>query len=508
MKKLMSIVFAGLAILLLAAGCNKYDDSELRGKISSLESRVAELESLKTTVSGIQTSVSNLQKNLFVTSVKQEAGSVTLLFSDGSSAVISNGKDGATPQIGIKLDGGVYYWTINGEVVKDAAGKPIPVAGENAPQFRVNAGGDLEYSVDGTTWKPVAAAGIDIQVSQTETTVTVTFADGSSITLPKEVPFYLAIESNSALVLSAGESVELPYTVYGAFADDEVEVDLVSVATGLEAAVTPKTGTSGTVTVKCNTTVAGSYKVVVYATNHTGKSDIVSLTFTVGEGGGEETPDDYAALTGLYTFEGTGKYNYYDSASKKWTVKNGKVSYNGFISPAEDSEEYYVAGLYEEYEGQTYVSCYMIIGRDAATGALDMIVEKTDEWTHETYGAITDWQCAYIEYQGSLYYVTGSYTIGTADAPKNGVITFQAGPQLDISGFSDPFDILGVEFLGMYSEDKSLFYADIPFPATFTKTAELPASTAASIKAQLPKKLSVGKKLPSAIPGLQAVNAK
>ena len=331
MKKLMSFVFAGLAMLLLAAGCNKYDDSELRGKISSLESRVAELESLKTTVSGIQTSVSNLQKNLFVTSVKQEAGSVTLLFSDGSSAVISNGKDGATPQIGIKLDGGVYYWTINGEVVKDAAGKPIPVADENAPQFRVNAGGDLEYSVDGTTWKPVAAAGIDIQVSQTETTVTVTFADGSSITLPKEVPFYLAIESNSALVLSAGESVELPYTVYGAFADDEVEVDLVSVATGLEAAVTPKTGTSGTVTVKCNTTVAGSYKVVVYATNHTGKSDIVSLTFTVGEGGGDET-QAYAKFMGGWKNGGeTLVFEQYVN-DKEEAIENAYLfTYSGFM---------------------------------------------------------------------------------------------------------------------------------------------------------------------------------
>ena len=187
--------------------------------------------------------------------------------------------------------------------------------------------------------------------------------------------------------------------------------------------------------------------------------------------------------------------HHYDEKSKKWTVKTGTVTYDGFILPADDdSEDYYKAGILEEYEGEYYVSSYIIMRRNAETGILGFICEQTDEWDSSNYGTIYDWQFAYIEYQKSLYYVTGDYVIGISeDGYQDGVIEFPAGETLEISGFDDPFEIVGLELMGMNEGDDGelqgiYLYGDIPFPATFTKTGELQEVEAASIRSKLPKK--------------------
>ena len=288
MKKLVCIALSALA-LAGAVSCNKYDDSELRSQISGLDKRVTALEGLNSTVSGLQTAVSNLQKNVSVTSVTTSGGVTTIVFSDGSKAEITNGKDGedgTTPVIAVKEVDGVYVWTINGEVVKDANGNPIPVADLNAPQFRVS-GEALEYSVDGgKTWQAVAAADptAGITVSETDTNVTITFADGSSIVLAKDVPFTLKFSVEGPVALAAGQSADFPYEVIGA--TGAVDVDVLSVSEGLSASVEAKTATTGVVTVTNVKAKEGTSKVFVYAADHNGKSDIVSLHFTVG--GGEE----------------------------------------------------------------------------------------------------------------------------------------------------------------------------------------------------------------------------
>ena len=250
--KSIRLFFAAFALplALALAGCSKeYDDTELRNKISSLESRIAELEGLKSTVSGIQTTVSNLQKNISVTAVKTDpsTGDVTITFSDGSTATLTSGK-----VISVKEISGVLYWAIDGEVVKDLSGNPIPVLDDDELDFRVADDGTLEYSVDGgKTWIEVKgdAAEVGIKVTETDEAYTVEFADGSSFVLPKPLPFTLKVQLPASSVIAKGKTLELPYTITGVAADDTVELGVIGVTDGIEVKITATTNASGTIDV-------------------------------------------------------------------------------------------------------------------------------------------------------------------------------------------------------------------------------------------------------------------
>ena len=70
----------------------------------------------------------------------------------------ADGADGDTPKVSITLIEGEYYWTVNGAVLKDDAGKPIPVAGKDGkdgvtPQFGILDGHWVVSYDNGDTWK-------------------------------------------------------------------------------------------------------------------------------------------------------------------------------------------------------------------------------------------------------------------------------------------------------------------------------------------------------------------
>ena len=71
MKRLLTYFL--MATLLIVAGCSKYDDSELTGRVDKLENRVTVLEELckqmNTNITSLQTIVNALQNNDYVTSV-------------------------------------------------------------------------------------------------------------------------------------------------------------------------------------------------------------------------------------------------------------------------------------------------------------------------------------------------------------------------------------------------------------------------------------------------------
>lgn len=304
--KSIRLFFAAFALplALALAGCSKeYDDTELRNKISSLESRIAELESLKTTVSGIQTTVANLEKKLSVTAVKTDPanGNVTISFSDGSTATLTSGK-----VVSVKEIDGVLYWAIDGEVVKDPSGTPIPVTDEDNIDFRVATDGTLEYTVDGgKTWIPVKGTADEpgILVSETDESYIVEFADGSTFVLPKLLPFSLQVQLPESLVIAKGKTLELPYTVTGVASDDTVELGVIGATEGLEVNFAATTNATGSILVTNKSVEKGEVALVLYATNHSGQSDICSLSFTA-EGSDEPVQpggSGYSACLGSWT---------------------------------------------------------------------------------------------------------------------------------------------------------------------------------------------------------------
>lgn len=118
MKKIFTFLMIAMVGFALT-GCRQRIWEEL----DELDNRVTALEEIvkktNSDIAAIQTILNAIQNNVFVTNVITTPDGYTIQFSDGTSATISNGTDGAdanTPVISVKQDtDGNYYWTINGE---------------------------------------------------------------------------------------------------------------------------------------------------------------------------------------------------------------------------------------------------------------------------------------------------------------------------------------------------------------------------------------------------------
>ena len=143
MKKSIWTVLLTALVALVAVGCAKETDlSGLKEKVDGLDKRVTALEQAveklnKETVPGLENLVNALNKKLTISSIVEGDGEYTIRFSDGTEATIKDGKDGKdgldaeAPEVSItKGEDGIYYWTVNGELLKDGEGKPIPVTGK------------------------------------------------------------------------------------------------------------------------------------------------------------------------------------------------------------------------------------------------------------------------------------------------------------------------------------------------------------------------------------------
>ena len=148
-------------------------DEELWERVDELFERVEKLEDvcsqMNADIHSIQSVIDAIQNNYSITSVtpldNEEGYSIT--FSNGDKIIINhgkdgeNGKDGQTPTINIKdMGNGQYAWLLNGEILRDVQGNPIPVNGQNgkdgedgtsAPTPMVKTGSELISSgVDGS----------------------------------------------------------------------------------------------------------------------------------------------------------------------------------------------------------------------------------------------------------------------------------------------------------------------------------------------------------------------
>ena len=311
------------------------DIAALKGDVSKLQEEVTKINS---NIAGLQDIVTKLQGNVYVkevTDVKDSSNNVigyTITFTDNSKVTIYHGEkgakgdkgdkgdqgdpgtpgapgdpgtpgaagqDGSTPVIGVKESGGVYYWTVNGEFLTDDNGHPIPVTGNDGapgtpgqngengqtPQLRINEG-NWEVSYDGETWTVVGPAQTTAEagdavfsgVKETKSAVVFTLADGSKLSIDKLVEFSLVIDDSEAVDVVAGKTSSIPYTLVGVGSGSS-RVD--AVASGdwwAEVEVTDKT--SGTLKVTAG--AEAKAKVIVYAVDGKGRSDIRSLIFNSG----------------------------------------------------------------------------------------------------------------------------------------------------------------------------------------------------------------------------------
>ena len=259
------------AAAVLCCSCTK----DLEERVGNLEQKVEALEkTVNTNVSSIEQLVKASEKAVTVTKVETTDKGYTIYFSDGTNATIANGidgKDAVAPTIGFQEIDGVFYWTVNGELLKNGD-KNVPVTGANGkdgvdgktPQFKIE-NGAWKVSFDGETWADVPVTGtVAPTLVMTETDTEYVFTLGENvIKIAKYQEFAIKVESHTVKV-EPNSVLVFSYTVIGADETTKVLIEAENVDAVLDEA-------AQTVTVKTGATVSSAYVLVKAVRNSDGK---------------------------------------------------------------------------------------------------------------------------------------------------------------------------------------------------------------------------------------------
>ena len=274
MKRIFKVLSVA-CVAIMALSC--YDDTKVWEKLNSLETQLSKLNEQVTAISTI---VSAVEKGDYITSVTElKDGGYTIAFAKGKSITIHDGEkgaDGKTPVIGATKDvDGIYYWTIDGEWLLDAAGKKVP-AGMGQPKLKTE-NGQWFISVDGKEW---ALIGPDVactikNVAVADDAVTFTLANGQNIVIPivKALDITFNVEDGH---IYEGKSFDIEYTITGG--TDKNRVVLISnVAKGV---VTPTDANTGKITISLAERV--DFEVAVFVTDGVSRTIFKTLKFIQG----------------------------------------------------------------------------------------------------------------------------------------------------------------------------------------------------------------------------------
>lgn len=265
-------------LTLLAAASLCACTGDLEDRVDTLEAKVAALESkVNENVSSIAKLAEAAAKAVTIASVTEndDKTSYTIKFSDGQTAVLTNGKDAEAPVVGMKEFEGEFYWTVNGEFMTNNGAK-VPVSGKT-PQFKIQ-DGKWYVSYDGKAWDEVPVSGtVEPKLEMTETETEYVFTLGETvIKIVKEKAFAIKVKADSRMVVS-GQVVTIGYTLFGADATTHV----VAESKGLEAEVDEA---SSTVKITVPKTIsADAYVIVKAVRNSDGKYSAQYISFTQGE---------------------------------------------------------------------------------------------------------------------------------------------------------------------------------------------------------------------------------
>lgn len=279
MQHFRKIILAPAIVLGLLSGavaCNeKFDDSSIWEAIRGQEARLAALESLcgriNSEITVLSSVVNALSAGDMVTSVTpviidgREAG-YTIAFLKNLPITIMNGKpgndgadgkdgedgkdgkdgkDGRAPVIGIGTDeDGNWYWTLDGEWMRDADGNRLRANGKDGtdgadgkngtdgkdgrtPLIRIDGGWWCVSYDEGATWEKIGKVDeypdgqpctLIAALEDSEESLAIRLHDGSTIVLPKYRPAPpLEIHLDYGIrEMAAGETVEVGYSLSGA----------------------------------------------------------------------------------------------------------------------------------------------------------------------------------------------------------------------------------------------------------------------------------------------------
>jgi hypothetical protein len=216
-----------LVAVLICGACDKYNYTDsLQGLGKRVEDMEASAKKLNDAIDALNQIVVAIENEGYVTKVEKSAdGTYKITFNDGKTVTLRNGTDGVNGEdkpllVGAaKGEDGRYYWIVNGQVLRDKDGNPVPAGaidgsdgkdgvdgkdgadGENGkvigsytiPTFRINpVTRTWEISNDGgKTWENtgVAADGKDdmflnVEISSDRKSITFILRDGRRFTVP------------------------------------------------------------------------------------------------------------------------------------------------------------------------------------------------------------------------------------------------------------------------------------------------------------------------------------
>lgn len=296
------------ALALMGVSCSKYNDADIQSRLSSVESRLNTLDSqldgynndIKS-IKGLATALEG-RKTIDKLTTNGANGSTVILFTDGTSIEIRKGvkgdrgdagdvgaqglqgktglagQNGSAPIVGVRSVSGIFYWTLNGALLKDASGREIAVSGNqgvtglvgtaglkgkdgNAPQLRINpTSSEWEVSYDdGKTFESlhispkgpkgtdsfVGLQGISLfqSIEETSSDVTITLTDGEKLSLPKQNGMSINFDKDVVKV-EPNMTYQIKYTLsrvdlhVRAIVEGAYTVKIAPSSTGLEGTIT------------------------------------------------------------------------------------------------------------------------------------------------------------------------------------------------------------------------------------------------------------------------------
>lgn len=276
MKKFL-IALLPLAMLAVASCSDKYDDSELKKRIDALDARLTTLQTqMNSQISELRTLIARLEDKDYVLGVEETTSPDGLpgwiiKFTKSNPITIytgSAGKDGANaPVIGVKDEGGVYYWTLTldgqTEWLLNGNGQKIQASAVDGitPEIKIEkVDGDKDhwFVYYGTTKVDLGVVSADITgilfknvyTDEDNAYFVLWDANETVITVPlakPEVKLQILFDDADVLKMKAADTLDIEYTVV---VPEGVTATISTFETGgWQAYIIPLTATTGNIRV-------------------------------------------------------------------------------------------------------------------------------------------------------------------------------------------------------------------------------------------------------------------
>ena len=318
MKK-VTFFFLVIATLITSFYSCKTNTDDLWDSIHQLDGRVTSLEELckqmNGNISSLQKLVQALQDNnsiTMVTPVKQGNKTIgyTISFTKGEPITIyhgekgdkgeqgdkgetgdkgdtgNNGKDGTTPTIGVKQHAdGIYYWTLNGDWLRDNSGNMIKAEGKDGtdgeqgeegkagttPQLKIENGYWWVSYGEESGWiqldKAVADNGETIfkEVTQDDDYAYFTLKDETVITIQKYRKLSITFKEGDDLKFDVDETKVVHYTIKSESDKSVIKVEMLNNDGCYSLHTDITNATSGTITIKASVPTTTNQVIVSFS---------------------------------------------------------------------------------------------------------------------------------------------------------------------------------------------------------------------------------------------------